>query len=79
MVTIRFLDRFKLYEDQSGVMSYAERLVRKIVNILERNYCTHLDCNSLGKETRVQEDSVIVSMTTFPARIGYVHLQSNPS
>ena len=47
MVTIRFLDRFKLYEDQSGVMSYAERLVRKIVNILERNYCTHLDCNSL--------------------------------
>lgn len=74
MVTIRFLDRFKLYEDQSGVMSYAERLVRKIVNILERNYCTHLDCNSLGKETRVQEDSVIASMTTFPARIGYVHL-----
>ena len=40
LVSIRFLDQFKLYEDQSGMMSYAERAIRKAVNILERSYAT---------------------------------------
>lgn len=72
--SIRFLDRFKLYEDQSGMMSYAERAVRKAVNILERSYCNHLEHRAFEMEKNIQDDSVIVSMTTFPARIGYVHL-----
>ena len=74
MVSIGFLDRFKLYEDQSGVMSYAERAVRKAVNILERRCCNRLDHSAFEKEKKLRNDSVIVSMTTFPARIGYVHL-----
>lgn len=74
MDSIRFLDRFKLYEDQSGMMSYAERAVRKAVNILERSYCNHLEHRAFEMEKNIQDDSVIVSMTTFPARIGYVHL-----
>ena len=74
MVSIRFLDRFKLYEDQSGVISYAERAIRKAVNILERSYCRRLEYSAFEKEKKIRDDSVIVSMTTFPARIGYVHL-----
>ena len=74
MISIRFLDRFKLHEDQGGTVSYVERAVRKVVNILERSYCTHLDNIAFEKEKKFREDSVIVSMTTFPARIGYVHL-----
>ena len=74
MVSIRFLDRFKLYEDQSGMASYVERAVRKAVNVLERSCCTHLDRRAFEKEKKLRDDSIIVSMTTFPARIGYVHL-----
>lgn len=74
MDSIRFLDRLKLYEDQRGMMSYAERAVRKAVNILERSYCNHLEHRAFEKEKNIQDDSVIVSMTTFPARIEYVHL-----
>ena len=71
---IRWLDRFKLYEDQCGIASYAERAVRKCVNILERVYCNGLDCITLGRRNRESAESVIVSLTTFPARISYVHL-----
>ena len=74
MISIRFLDRFKLYEDQSGAASYAERAVRKAVNILERRYCAQLDHSAFDKDKKLKDDSVIVSLTTFPARIGYVHL-----
>ena len=74
LVSIRFLDQFKLYEDQSGMMSYAERVIRKAVNILERSYCNHLNPSIFEGEKKLRDDSVIVSMTTFPARIGYVHL-----
>lgn len=74
MISLRWLDSFKLYEDQSGMASYAERAVRKGINILERAYCEQLDCKTLGKENRSCADSVVVSLTTFPARIGYVHL-----
>ena len=74
MVSIRFLDQFKLYEDQSGMMSYAERAIRKAVNILERSYCNHLNLSIFEGERSLRDDSIIVSMTTFPARIGYVHL-----
>ena len=74
LVSIRFLDQFKLYEDQSGMMSYAERAIRKAVNILERSYCNHLNPSIFEGEKKLRDDSVIVSMTTFPARIGYVHL-----
>lgn len=74
LVSIRFLDQFKLYEDQSGMMSYAERAIRKAVNILERSYCNHLNPSIFGDEKKRRDDSIIVSMTTFPARIGYVHL-----
>ena len=54
--------------------SYVERAVRKVVNSLERSYCARLDHDALNREKKIQADSVIVSMTTFPARIGYVHL-----
>ena len=74
MVSIRFLDQFKLYEDQSGMMSYAERAIRKAVNILERSYCNHLNPSIFEGGKKRRDDSIIVSMTTFPARIGYVHL-----
>lgn len=74
MISIQFLDQFKLYEDQCGVMSYAERAIRKAVNSMERSWCNHLDLRAFEKEKKFRDDSVIVSMTTFPARIGYVHL-----
>lgn len=74
MISVRWLDRFKLYEDQNGICSYIERAVRKVVNQLERAYCEGLDHDTLKKSKPIQDDSVIVSMTTFPARIGYVHL-----
>ena len=74
MVSIRFLDRIKLYEDQNGAVSYVERAVRKTVNALERCYCHRLGHNAFEKGEKLRDDSVIVSMTTFPARIGYVHL-----
>lgn len=74
MISIRWLDRFKLYEDQSGAASYVERAVRKGVNALERAYCGKLSLNALRNADKIPADSVVVSLTTFPARIGYVHL-----
>lgn len=74
MISVQFLDRFKLYEDQTGAMSYLERAVRKAVNSLERFYCDGLDQGVFEKGKKFQDDSVIVSMTTFPGRIGYVHM-----
>lgn len=74
MISLRWLERFKLYEDQSGMASYLERAVRKAVNILERTFCARLDRGALKKEKKIRNDAVIVSLTTFPARIGYVHL-----
>lgn len=74
MISIQFLDRFKLHEDQTGAMSYLERAVRKVVNSLERLYCEGLNHGEFEKQKKFQDDSVVVSMTTFPARIGYVHL-----
>ena len=74
MISVQWLDRFKLYEDQNGISAYIERAVRKAVNKLERAYCEGLDDDTLKKAKPIQDDSVIVSMTTFPARIGYVHL-----
>lgn len=74
MISIRFLDQFKLYEDQCGVMSYVERAIRKAVNMLERRYCNRLGVRAFVAEKKLREDSMIVSMTTFPARISYVHL-----
>lgn len=53
-------------------MSYAERVLRKAINTLERGYCNRLDYHAFAQKLR--DDSVIVSMTTFPARISYVHL-----
>ena len=77
MITIRWLDNFKLYEDQQGMRSYIERVVRKIVNALERAYCKRLKVNALKAaqpDCRNCNEPVIVSLTTFPARIDYVHL-----
>lgn len=74
LISIQFLDRFKLYEDQCGVMSYVERIIRKAVNVLERSCCSHLDFRAFDKEKKLRDDSVIVSLTTFPARIDYVDL-----
>ena len=74
MISIRWLDRFKLYEDQSGVVSYMERAIRKGINTLERAYCERLNLNTLINANNIPDDSIVVSMTTFPARIGYVHL-----
>lgn len=54
--------------------SYVERAVRKAVNFLERRCCARLEHSAFEKEKKFRDDSVIVSMTTFPARIGYVHL-----
>lgn len=74
MISIRFLDRFKLYEDQTGAASYAERAVRKIVNIFERYCCEHLNLTACAGHNPFRDESVIVSLTSFPGRIGYVHL-----
>ena len=77
MITIGWLDHFKLYEDQQGMRSYIERVVRKIVNALERAYCKRLKVNALKaaqSDCRNCNEPVIVSLTTFPARIDYVHL-----
>lgn len=74
MISVRWLDRFKLYEDQNGICSYVERAVRKVVNQLERAYCERLDCDTMKIAQSIRDESVIVSMTTFPARIDYVHL-----
>lgn len=74
LISIRWLDHFKIYEDQSGMCSYVERAIRKVVNSLERSYCARLGHDVLNREKKIQADSVIVSMTTFPARIDYVHL-----
>lgn len=74
MISIQWLERFKLYEDQNKFFSYIERAVRKAVNPLERMYCERLDCSIMEKNKSLQEESVIVSLTTFPARIEYVHL-----
>lgn len=74
MFSISWWDQFKLYEDQNGICSYVERAVRKAVNALERAYCDRLDHDTLKIAKPIQVNSVIVSMTTFPARIGYVHL-----
>ena len=69
LVSIRFLDQFKLYEDQSGMMSYAERAIRKAVNILERSYCNHLNPSIFEGGKKRRDDSIIVSMMTFPWRL----------
>lgn len=77
MITLRWLDRFKLYEDQQGMWSYVERVVRKIVNGLERACCKRLKVTALKAaqpDCRSCDVPVIVSLTTFPARIDYVHL-----
>lgn len=74
MISIQWLDHFKLYEDQNKISSYIERVVRKLVNPLERAYCEHLDLRVMKNNKSIQEESVIVSLTTFPARIEYVHL-----
>ncbi len=74
MISVQWLDNFKLYEDQNGCFSYVERAIRKVVNTLERVYCERLDCSAIGKNKSHCEESVIVSLTTFPARIEYVHL-----
>lgn len=74
MISIRWLDWFKLYEDQRGVASYMERVVRKVVNTLERAYCERLNLNTLVNANDILADFLVVSLTTFPARIGYVHM-----
>lgn len=74
MISVQFLDRFKLYEDQTGALSCLERAVRKVVNSLERLHCKSLDHSVFEKQNKFRDDAVVVSMTTFPARIGYVHL-----
>ena len=50
LVSVRYLDQFKLYEDQSGMMSYAERAIRKAVNVLERSYCNRLELSTFEDE-----------------------------
>lgn len=74
MISIRGLDRLKLFEDQRGMCTYIERIIRKLVNIAERFYCKRLDGEDFAKNKKFCDDSVIVSLTTFPARINYVHL-----
>lgn len=74
MISIRWLDKFKLYEDNSGISSYVERAIRKLINISERAYCRHMSIDRIFNKKRPYADKVIISMTTFPARIDYVHL-----
>ena len=71
---IRWFDQFKLYEDQNGCFSYLERAIRKVVNGIERPYCVRLDDNALKESRPLCQESVVLSLTTFPARIQYVHL-----
>lgn len=56
------------------MMSYAERVIRKAVNILERSCCNRLNLSAFEGGKKLRDDSIVVSMTTFPARISYVHL-----
>lgn len=74
MFSIKWMDRFKLYEDQTGLCSYAERAVRKLVNQFERAHCARLELTQADMDRKVRDESVIVSLTTFPGRIDYVHL-----
>lgn len=74
MVSVRWLDQYKLYEDNSGITSVAERAIRKIINVFERAYCERMCIDIARNGKRPYADTVIVSMTTFPARIDYVHL-----
>lgn len=71
---IRWFDQFKLYEDQNGCFSYLERAIRKVVNGIERAYYERLDVNALKESRPLCQELVVLSLTTFPARIQYVHL-----
>lgn len=73
-MNIQQWDRFKLYETSGKCISIVERIIKKIVNTRQRAYCNQLTLESLNESKRQIDDRVVVSLTTFPARIGYVHL-----
>lgn len=79
MISIRNLEQYKLYEDQDGIVSYLERAIRKLINMFERAYCRNLDIKSINREKMTCADSVIISMTTFPARMIMYIWQSDHS
>lgn len=74
MISIRWLDCFKLYEGTEGLCYYIERIVTKSINILERAYCKKMGEKKFNTPKRKCDIPVILSLTTFPARIHYVHL-----
>lgn len=74
MFSISWWDQFKMYENQNGIGAYCERIMCKIVNKCQRAYCRTLTPNQISQKLRAEDARVIISLTTFPARIGYVHL-----
>lgn len=73
-MNIRQWDRFKLYETSGKYASVVGRAIRKIVDARQRAYCNQLTLESLNTNKKQMDDRVVVSLTTFPARIGYVHM-----
>lgn len=71
MKKILFWDSFKLSENTKGVSRIFERAIRKVVNTRQRKYIENLDIDKVQLSDYIEE-SIIVSMTTFPARINYV-------
>lgn len=74
MLDIRFWDKIKLYEQDSNFLTYPERAIRKIANIQERRYCRNLTNNQLTSISEDLFDNVVISLTSFPARINQVDL-----
>lgn len=74
MIDIRGWEQLKLYERNSGVLSYAERLVRRLVNKYEKEYCRLLPYEELCSIEKQKAQNVVVSLTSFPERINEVEL-----
>ena len=74
MIDIRSWEQLKLYERNGGVLSYAERLVRRLVNKYEKEYCRLLPYEELCSIEKQKAHNVVVSLTSFPERINEVEL-----
>lgn len=71
---IRGWDKLKLYEGSSGLTFYLERMLSKLINAQERKYCRKLTNIQLASISKERAENVVVSLTSFPARIQHVDL-----
>lgn len=74
MMDIRGWDKLKLYEGSSGAAFYLERMVRKLINAQIRRYCRNFPNTQLASIGKERAENVVVSLTSFPARIHQVDL-----